>query len=214
MFISGEVSSQQKYSVTIFMDCTIVITFNKGFLKIYYMNTRSILKTFIRNCILCINFLIFLLNSASGQKRICLDAGCGPINKINPLVFVDSFKTDISYLVLDPNKIESINILKDSLAISKYGVEAKNGVIIIQPKSDVQLLRIDRILDNNKIKGEDRKLRICINKTLIRETQLILVESSEIEDVQITTGRHWINSEDANSCERFINIITKTKDKN
>ena len=48
----------------------------------------------------------------------------------------------------------------------------------------------------------------------MKETQLILVESSEIEDVQITTDRHWINSEDANSRERFINIITKTKDKN
>src|SRR5436190_8589853 len=108
------------------------------------MNTRNSLKTFMRNCILCINFLIFLLNSASGQKRICLDAGCGPINKINPLVFVDSFKTDISYLVLDPNKIESIDILKGSSAISKYGDEAKDGVIIIQAKKDVQLLRIDK----------------------------------------------------------------------
>ncbi|HMK20455.1 MAG TPA: hypothetical protein VK492_19780 [Chitinophagaceae bacterium] len=168
----------------------------------------------MRNCILCINFLIFLLNSASGQKRICLDAGCGPINKINPLVFVDSFKTDISYLVLDPDKIESINILKGPPAISKYGDEAKDGVIIIQPKKNIQFLRIDRILDNHKISAEDRKLRICINKTLIRQTQLILIECSEIEDVQITTDRHWTNAEDANSCERFINIITKTKDKN
>ena len=168
----------------------------------------------MRNCILCINFLILLLNSASGQKRICLDAGCGPINKITPLVFVDSFKTDISYLVLNPDKIESINIFKGPPAISKYGDEAKDGVIIIQPKEDVQLLRIDRILDNNKIKAEDRKLRICINNNLMKEPQLILIESSEIEDVQITTDRHWINSEDANSRERFINIITKTKDKN
>ena len=168
----------------------------------------------MRNSILCINFLIFLLNSASGQKRICLDAGCAPVNKINPLVFVDSFKTDISYLVLDPNKIESINILKGPPAISKYGDEAKDGVIIIQPKEDVQLLRIDRILDNNKIKAEDRKLRICINNNLMKEPQLILIESSEIEYVQITTDRHWINSEDVNSCERFINIITNSKDKN
>ena len=168
----------------------------------------------MRNCILCINFLILLLNSASGQKRICLDAGCGPINKITPLVFVDSFKTNISYLVLNPDKIESINIFKGPPAISKYGDEAKDGVIIIQPKEDVQLLRIDRILDNNKIKAEDRKLRICINNNLMKEPQLILIESSEIENVQITTERHWINSEDANSRERFINIVTKTKDKN
>jgi len=178
------------------------------------MNTMISLKTFLRNCILCIYFLTFLLNSASGQKRICLDAGCSPINKTNPLVFVDSFKTDISYLVLDPNKIESINILKGSDAISKYGDAAKNGVIIIQPKKNVQFLRIDRILDKSKINSEDKKLRICINKTLIRDAQLILIESSEIEDVQITTDRHWTNIEDANSCERFINIITKTKDKN
>ena len=119
----------------------------------------------------------------------------------------------MSYLVLDPNKIESINILKDSLALSKYGGDAKDGIIIIQPKKNVQFLRIDKILDNNKINAENRKLRICINNNLMKETQLILVESSEIEDVQITTDRHWINSEDANSCERFINIITKTKDK-
>jgi len=117
------------------------------------------------------------------------------------------------YLVLDPNKIESINILKDSLTLSKYGGDAKDGIIIIQPKKNVQFLRIDKILDNNKINAENRKLRICINNNLMKETQLILVESSEIEDVQITTDRHWINSEDANSCERFINIITKTKDK-
>ena len=178
------------------------------------MNSRSSLKPFMKNCILCINFLILLLNSTSGQKRICLDAGCGPFNKINPLVFVDSFKTDMSYLVLDPNKIESINIFKDSSSISKYGVEAKDGVIIIQPKKNVQFLRIDRILDNNKVNAEDRKLRICINNNLMKETKLILIESSEIEGVQITTDRHWINREDANSCERFINIITKTKDKN
>jgi hypothetical protein len=176
------------------------------------MNTRRILK--MRNCILCINVLIFLLNSASGQKRIGFDAGGGIIHKTNPLVFVDSFKTDISYLVLDPDKIESINILKGPPAISKFGDEAKDGVIIIQPKKNIQFLRIDRILDNYKINAEDRKLRICINKTLIRESQLILIESSEIEDVQITTDRYWTNSEDANSCERFINIITKTKDKN
>ena len=168
----------------------------------------------MRNRILCVSFLIFLLNSTSGQERICFDAGCGVHNKINPLVFVDSFKTDLSYLVLDPNKIESINILKDALAISKFGDEAKDGVIIIQTKKNIQFLRIDRILDNYKINAEDRKLRVCINNNLMKETQLILIESSEIKDVQITTDRHWTNSEDANSCERFINIITKTNEKN
>ena len=168
----------------------------------------------MRSYLLFVNFLIFLLNSASGQTRICFDAGCGIRSKTNPLVLVDRFKTDMSYLVLDPNKIESINILKDAVAISKLGNDAKDGVIIIQPKKNVQFLRIDRILDTYKINAGDRKLRICINNNLMKETQLILIESSEIENVQITTDRHWTNSEDANSCERFINIVTKTTDKN
>jgi hypothetical protein len=114
-------------------------------------------------------------------------------------------------LVLDPNKIISIDILKDSTAISKFGDAAKFGVVIIHPKTDVKFLRVDKILDNYKLSNEDKKLRICIDKTLVQDPQLILIENSEIEDVQITTERHWINVEDATSCERFINIVTRTK---
>ena len=73
---------------------------------------------------------------------------------------------------------------------------------------------MDKILDNYKLSNEDKKLRICINKTLMRDPQLILIENSEIEYVEVTTDRHWINIEDANSGEKFINITTKIKPKN
>lgn len=168
----------------------------------------------MRTFILYIVSLTLQLNSVNGQTRIFID---GP-NRINetkkPLVFVDTFKTDINHLVLDPNKIVSINILKDSTAISKYGDAAKFGVIIITPKTSATFLRVDKIFDNYKLSNEDKKLRICINKTLMRDPQLILIENSEIEYVEVTTDRHWINIEDANSGEKFINITTKTKPQN
>ena len=36
--------------------------------------------------------------------------------------------------ILDPEKIATVNVFKDSIAIAKYGVKAKNGVVIIITK--------------------------------------------------------------------------------
>src|SRR3712207_8120544 len=44
----------------------------------------------------------------------------------------------------------------------------------------------------------DRKLRVCINKTLVDQPELILAVSTEILGVEVTTERNWINAEDAN----------------
>jgi hypothetical protein len=155
--------------------------------------------------------LILHLNSVSGQTRIVLD---GP-NRIDttriPIVFVDTFRTDMKHFVLDPENIKSINIFKDSSAVSKFGDAGKYGVIIIYPKANTTFLRVDKILNEYKLSDDDKKLRICINKTLMPTPQLILIDKSEIERVEITTDRHWTNTEDANSGERFINIVTRTK---
>ena len=119
----------------------------------------------------------------------------------------------MKHFILDPGNIQSINILKDSSAISKYGDAGKYGVIMIYSKPNTTFLRGDQILTQYKLSAEEKKLRICINKTLMPNPPLILIDRSEIERVEITTGRHWANTEDANSGERFINIVTRTKDK-
>ena len=168
----------------------------------------------MRAFILYIIILTLHLNSVSEQTGIVLD---GP-NHIDttrmPLIFVDTFKTDMKHFVLDPENIQSINIFKDSSAASKFGDAGKYGVIMIYPKPNTTFFRVDRILNEYKLCDEDKKLRICINKTLMTNPQLILIDKSEIEDVEITTDRHWTNTEDANLGERFINIVTRTKDKN
>ena len=37
---------------------------------------------------------------------------------------------------LDPNKIESVRVIKDEAALEKYGEKGKNGVIEISTKKD------------------------------------------------------------------------------
>ena len=158
--------------------------------------------------------LVNAIKTDSGQTRIVLYCTNRVDTTRRPLVLVDTFITDLIHLVLNPDKIESIDVLKDSTAISKFGDAAKFGVIIIYPKPRVKFLRVDKILKIYNLSNEDKKLRICINKTLLRNPQLILIEKSQIESVEVTTDRHGINIHDANSGEKFINIITRIKNNN
>lgn len=123
-------------------------------------------------------------------------------------VQVNSFRTDLKLLIVNPDKIESINVLKGEHALSKYGSKAKDGAIIIKTKAGVKLLQLQDILNKYNIAATDRTLRICINHTIIKNTDLLVIEESEIAAVEITTEHNWINAEEANSNERFINIKT------
>ena len=56
---------------------------------------------------------------------------------LSPLLIVDGLKVDnISYL--DPNVIESIEILKDAASAAIYGVQAGNGVVLITTKNGAE----------------------------------------------------------------------------
>ena len=164
-------------------------------------------------------FILFVLvftfhpDSISGKTNFLSGAQSRIDTARTPLILVDTFRTDMSHLVLGAQNIVSINILKDSAAISKFGYAGKDGVIMIAAKAHTTFLRIDNLLKEYKVADEDKKLRICINKTLMQHPQLILIERSEIERVEITTDRHWTNTEDANPGERFVNIVTRTKER-
>ena len=130
-----------------------------------------------------------------------------------PYMLVDAIEVaDLKLLFINPDKIESINIFKDSNAIKLYGDKAIAGAIILKTKPDTKLLRITDILELFKIPRVDKKLRICINKTVVSRPDLILIEASEILEVEITTEVNWIHPEDANSTERFINITIPKRD--
>ena len=52
----------------------------------------------------------------------------------NPLLVIDGFPTNTTLSQLNPNDIETINILQDAAAASIWGARAANGVIVISTK--------------------------------------------------------------------------------
>lgn len=58
-----------------------------------------------------------------------------PSHSDEPLIIVDGKEVPNGIIAdLDPNKIESISVLKDEKAIEKYGEKGKNGVIVVITK--------------------------------------------------------------------------------
>ena len=55
--------------------------------------------------------------------------------KTKPLMILDGKKTDSAVLqIMDPNLIESVNVLKNEAATALYGDEGRNGVVMINTK--------------------------------------------------------------------------------
>ncbi|QNL49221.1 TonB-dependent receptor [Olivibacter sp. SDN3] len=60
--------------------------------------------------------------------------GFGTINNSNPLYVIDGVPTKQNLNSINPNDIETIQILKDAAAASVYGSRASNGVVVITTK--------------------------------------------------------------------------------
>lgn len=77
---------------------------------------------------------IFSDTIGSTQRTIVLRNPHGI--KKDPLIVVDGVRKPLGYdiKVLDPNNIESIEVLKDAAAITVFGQDAKNGVVKIHTK--------------------------------------------------------------------------------
>lgn len=78
------------------------------------------------------------ITSSSGQpgsSMVVVIRGKGTIGNFSPLYVVDGVQVggDISYL--NPNDIESIDVLKDAASAAIYGSQAANGVILVTTKT-------------------------------------------------------------------------------
>jgi TonB-dependent starch-binding outer membrane protein SusC len=72
-------------------------------------------------------------NSPGGGVSVRV-RGFGTINDNSPLYIVDGTPTKGSLTSINPNDIESVQVLKDASAASIYGSRAGNGVVIITTK--------------------------------------------------------------------------------
>ena len=60
--------------------------------------------------------------------------GVGTVNDANPLIIIDGVPSDGPLVDVNPNDIESVEVLKDASASAIYGTRAANGVVIVTTK--------------------------------------------------------------------------------
>lgn len=72
-------------------------------------------------------------NSPGGGTMVRI-RGFGSINNNSPLYVIDGVPTQGALNQINPNDIESMQVLKDASAASIYGARAANGVVIITTK--------------------------------------------------------------------------------
>lgn len=128
-----------------------------------------------------------------------------------PLVLVDSIEANLNELWVNPDDIKSIDILKDSTAVAKYGEKAKNGVIIIRTKPTTELIKLSDIITQYEMSIKDKNLKVCKDKILVQNPDNILVSKSDIARVEIITDNYWQTPLIAGPEEKFINIVMKRK---
>jgi hypothetical protein len=114
--------------------------------------------------------------------------------KSKALIIIDGKKEDIDVSLLDPQKIESISVIKGSDAVSKYGRKAKNGVIIIQSKKTVMT-------------GSDVPMVVIDGK--ISDKGLDAVPSDNISSMNVLKGDHATAKYGEAGKNGVIEIITK-----
>jgi TonB-linked SusC/RagA family outer membrane protein len=112
-------------------------------------------------------------SGAPGANAFIRVRGIGSYNASNePLFVVDGIQVTANYYnSLNPNDIESINILKDASAAAIYGVRGGNGVVVITTKSGkygqtkpvisytYQYGFKEKIKDNFSLMSAEQKLR-------------------------------------------------------
>ena len=83
--------------------------------------------------------LIVGATGGPGTSTMVRIRGIGTVNNNGPLYVIDGVSTRNQDLnSINPNDIESVQVLKDASAASVYGAQASNGVIIITTKKGVQ----------------------------------------------------------------------------
>jgi hypothetical protein len=161
-------------------------------------------------------FFLVLLLCLLAETAICQRSRTEMVTPADPepLIIVDSFKTDRKHLMLDPDNIVSIDILSDSNTVSRYGDKAKHGVIVIKLKKNAELLQLEGLLNQFKIPEQDRKLNVCIDNMLVKDSDKLLADKKDIVTVEVIKDICWITPAIAMPEERYINIVTKKTKKN
>lgn len=172
------------------------------------VNTKAFMKKAILNSLA----FLFLAMAGNAQTIFRPDNHRRIMHFLSgqqPLYIVDSVVADPDLLLLDPDQILSVDVLKDSASTVLYGSMAQNGVINIRMKERAGLLGLDDLLDMYHIPETDRNLKVCIDNMLARNKHKILASQTNILRVEVIKDICWISPVEPGPEERYINIVIK-----
>ncbi|MEL4308239.1 M56 family metallopeptidase [Joostella sp. CR20] len=111
-----------------------------------------------------------ITSTAAHKTQSITSDGTDPIYVLNGKIITREQLESV-----DPNTIESINVLKDENAIKKYGEKAKDGVVEInlKDKSDTSKNNVEEV---TKVGDYE----ISFSSNVITPTQLIILDGKEI----------------------------------
>ena len=137
-----------------------------------------------------------------------------------PLYIINGKETDAEIMrAIDPENIESIDVLKDENAVKRFGEKGKNGVILITlkkgPSSAITVTGVKTTvksttgipgvngvyMSNKKIDMEDVNLYV--------DGELVKVEGKQIEDIVAADQIESVSVNKSNDGKGDIYIVTK-----
>jgi len=125
-------------------------------------------------------------------------------DQAQPDVYIDGKKYDADIIdLLDPNKIKSINIVKDETAIEKYN--APNGVILIESKKTIANKPV--VETKNQESWKKSQPKIIINDKPSTQERLEGLSPDSIVSIKVIKDAK--GKEKYNAPNGVIMIITK-----
>lgn len=127
-----------------------------------------------------------------------------------PLILVNDQQTRQNALILSPAAIENMSVLQEEHAKAELGEKAAYGAVLVQIKPHVNMVRLPEIYTHFHVPARQQQLKVVVDRTLIKDTELILADLQEIARVEvvkqdITAPIRWSLDDE----EEFLRIIPK-----
>ena len=138
------------------------------------------------------------------SKNIYINSQSKPAG---PLIMVGSQETAPDAVILNPDKIQSMEVLKGEKAVERFGEKGKEGVVVMELKEEVSLARLPEVFERFAITAQQQKLTVAINGKHVAYPELLLADLRQIKKVEVkgydvTSPYRWTFDEE------YLNIVT------
>lgn len=127
--------------------------------------------------------------------------------KPQPLFLVNDQETTMRAMILSPDDIISMDVVKAAAAIERFGEKGKDGVVILTLKQALPLARVTDVYKAYNVPEMYQKLSLAINGVHITDTALLLADLRQIEKVEATDFENTMSRWSYD--KQFLNIVTK-----